>query len=318
MGMRTCFVMVACLLIVLFMVVPSAADDPLVITGDGVYLARPGGSPTEIGFDENGRLDTSVPPGSSLYFAIDNATIASHVAGYTATIRCIAGEECVELPVAIRYEQLFDSTGRNGVYHYAVQVAFYALNYEEAPILDAYVSVGTPRDKKPDQFRFAAIVQEGPLEEQMGIFSCPPDPDGLTVFVDDKEDNNTYMRLLFDDMASFSVRTGRQRPLDLSYINLVDLRIAEYYPEGEFVALTFPGEPVFDNKGTLRIFAPDAYHLHEVTDTGIIAPTYSYDEEEGCFMIEPRRLGSYLLSTVALPGDLFGQFKQNPPTGAAS
>jgi hypothetical protein len=285
-------------------------QDQPAVTGAGVYLRRPGERPILIDYDPEGRLLEGVPPGSHLYFVIDHATIAGHVAGYSAYLRLKRGEEALEGPALIRYLELFGPNGQSHGYRYTVQLSFAEGSYDTPPIVEGTVRIATKVSQKVEEFAFLATVQEGPVEPLVGEIWCEPDA-GLVSF--SHEDDHIHLH--FGEQAEFFVRTGRQGPLNLDYSTHYHHSLAARYPEGRFSSIGFLAQPVFDNVGELRLYLPESTYIYQQTARGLSSPSYTYNAEAGCFVLTTRRLGIYIFSSIALPQQELAPIKPNPPTG---
>lgn len=291
---------------------PVGEPQELPVVSGEIFLKKPGGVPMAVGFDTEHNLDTSVPPGSYIYFLIDNATLSSHLAGYSAYARLTEGDGYADTVPVIKYAEMFDENAVSIGYKYAAQLHIFEGDYQEPHKITGFIRVGS-RNIRQNEFKFSAVIQRGPLDTEISYVNCEPDI-GLYSFLHEY----AYTELAFTengaDVAGFYLRTGAQRPLNLSFSTAVDQRLQSDYPEGDFKMLTFRSGPVFDNMGVMRIYAPQSYYIYQITPKGLRSITHLYDEKSGCFIFNTRVLGTYLLSSLSLPEEAIISLKANPFT----
>lgn len=287
----------------------SAADEPY-ISADRLYVAAPDGLPCEAEFTD-GTLAAPLVPGSTLYFVIEGAGRAEDLSDYYARVQFdfskSSGEEYVGTP-SIEYRMCYDAAGnRQTGYSYLVAVPILDVSDNSAHTIRARVSL---RHQKSGSVYFTATVQpDGILVNATDIVCAGGD--NVISFSSDTH----AVRLDFED-ACFTVEIASQPSVNVGVSFLTFTDIAWAYPSARLFCLDWQHAPVFNRIGTLEIPASPGSFLYEVRGSELYDLTSTYLSSTGCFTVETRRLGSYVVSDMALTVPERTSLPENPPTGS--
>ena len=80
--------------------------------------------------------------------------------------------------------------------------------------------------------------------------------------------------------------------------------------------LTFKGDPTFNATATVRFYKEEDSYIYGVKDGKLTNVNAKWDDDEGCFILKTRTLGSYVFSDKKLSVSATTPDTQNPDTGA--
>ncbi|MDD2955521.1 MAG: hypothetical protein PHD67_04300 [Oscillospiraceae bacterium] len=132
---------------------------------------------------------------------------------------------------------------------------------------------------------------------------------------------NLYMTFAGTDV-SFEAKLAGQDPVNMYYDTYANKAIGQEYEENDLNFMNFKAKPEFDFSGTLTWYVPDedkTWYLYEINEDDTLKATNAvYNEEDVCFTLKARTLGSYLLmdgeGKVVEPEK--EEDKTNPETGS--
>ena len=298
----------ALLAAVLLCPVCEAVDGP-VIRDDEVYVAASDGVPCLASFSD-GRLEAPLFPGDTIYFVIEGADRAEDLSDLYARVLFdftgSCGEELAGTP-AIEYRMRYDAAGRRQIgYSYLVAVPIAETEERSAQELCARVSL---RRQKSGSVRFSATVQPAGALQNAAEISCTGMVCPLRF-----EDGITAVRLEFGE-AVFTVEIAGQGEANVGLCTYPFTDLAWAYPSAVLSCLDWQHEPIFNRIGVLEIPAAPGSFLYEVQGRELADRTDTYVAATGCFTLETRRLGSYVISDRALGTPERTDLPPNPLTG---
>ena len=285
-----------------------AADEPY-ISDEHVYVAAPDGVPCEAEFTD-GVLTAPLVPGSTIYFVIEGADRAEDLSDRYARVQFdfakSSGEEYVGTPT-IEYRMCYDAAGRRQIgYSYLVAVPITDAGDSDTHLICARVSL---RHQKSGSVYFSATVQSAGVLADAVEITCTGG-DNVLSFSDD----TNAVRLDFE-YAVYTVEIAGQAPVNVGVSFLPFTDIAWAYPSAELFCLDWQYEPIFNRIGTLEVPAAPGSYFYEVRGSELCDLTASYTASTGCFTVETRRLGSYVVSDRQLGTPERTELPENPPTG---
>ena len=152
------------------------------------------------------------------------------------------------------------------------------------------------------------------------VESWVEDVDDLYVY--EVEDNGAAWGTLefaaSDDEAEVEVRVYDGDKLYL-YNNMDandDVLKAYADVDADISFLNFVGEPTFNATATVRFYKEEDWHIYGVKDGKLTNVNAKWDDDEGCFILKTRTLGSYVFSDKALSVAATTPGTNNPDTGA--
>ena len=307
--MKRMAALLAALLTVLALTAVSLAQEPFV-SPEKIYVASPDGIPREVSHTK-GQLTEAVEPGSTVYFVISGASRAEDLADRYARVlftdRDGEGQEFVGDPT-IEYRMLYDAAGTRQVgYSYVIAL----------PVLEI-------QDGKPHRVRGRAALsrrQEGSvsfsfdIRENSGLAEAAEIECGEKTLLLEFPIGESYARLLFSDEISFTVNVSEQEALRIGFSQAEFTDVARTYPDASLHCMEWKNTPVFNRTGTLSIDAKPGLFLYEVRAHTLYDLTDTYSEEDAAFLVSTRRLGSYVVSDLALGETISPPAAENPPTG---
>lgn len=80
--------------------------------------------------------------------------------------------------------------------------------------------------------------------------------------------------------------------------------------------LNFPGEPTFNATAKVYFFKEEDSFIYGVKDGKLVNVNAKWDDDEGCFILKTRTLGTYVFSDKKLSVSAATTASQNPDTGA--
>ena len=86
--------------------------------------------------------------------------------------------------------------------------------------------------------------------------------------------------------------------------------------DADLTFLDFPGTPTFNATATVRFYKEEGTHIYNNKDGKLSACNAKWDDDEGCFILKTRTLGSYVFSDKALSVSTSTAADNNPDTGA--
>ncbi len=280
------------------------------ISGSHIYVAAPGEVPSEVSHT-NGELQSAVVPGSTVYFEIDNALRAEDLAGVRALIDWQEGEEMAEAP-KIEYKMMYDRTGREKIgYRYVVALPIRESAAGARFRLRGEVMVAPRLTEKEPRFAFSITAKTGSKTISADSILCQRNQ-----FVLEFGDNIGQITLMFGEVGRFDIDAEGQGRVNVGFRTDELTDIADRYSYAGLEFIDWPAHPIFNRVGQLILYSDPGRFLYELIPGGLRQIENSYVEEEEYFVINTRRLGTYVIADQPLDRVEYGPVKENPPTGA--
>ena len=93
--------------------------------------------------------------------------------------------------------------------------------------------------------------------------------------------------------------------------------IANADSDADISFLNFPAKPTFNSNATIYFYSVDEEaFIYENKDGKLVKSAAKWDEDEGCWLLKTRTLGSYVISDKALVSAAATETPDNPDTGA--
>ncbi|MCI5801552.1 MAG: hypothetical protein MR014_05145 [Oscillospiraceae bacterium] len=129
--------------------------------------------------------------------------------------------------------------------------------------------------------------------------------EGSVVFDDD---DITFGTFIFDDMdeVEYAVKMSKQDAVNMYVDSKVTdeiKSIMKKYEDADISVLNFKGAPEFDFTGTLTYYVEDEdteYFFYQVKNGKIAETAAKYDDDDACFTLKTRALGTYIISDTEL------------------
>ena len=86
--------------------------------------------------------------------------------------------------------------------------------------------------------------------------------------------------------------------------------------DADITFLNFKGAPTFNSTATVRFYKPEDSYVYAVKDGKLTNVNAKWNDEEGCFVLKTRTLGSYVFSDKKLNVAAADASTNNPDTGA--
>ena len=86
--------------------------------------------------------------------------------------------------------------------------------------------------------------------------------------------------------------------------------------DAELTFLNFPGDTTFNATATVYMYKEEDSFVYENKDGKLVNCNAKWDDDEGCFILKTRTLGSYVFSDKKLSVSAADAGTQNPDTGA--
>lgn len=131
------------------------------------------------------------------------------------------------------------------------------------------------------------------------------DPYGILYLTAADADVETEVRVYEDEKYFLESNTDADKDLLKKYAD----------SEADITFLNFVGTPTFNSNATTRFYKPDDTYVYEMKD-GKIVKEVKYNDDEGCFILKSRTLGSYVFSDKKLSVSADTPADTNPDTGA--
>ena len=141
--------------------------------------------------------------------------------------------------------------------------------------------------------------------------------------VEFEEDGESYSTMIYDvDDLSMEVRVydGDEFYLYCDTAADTDVLKANADADGDMYFYNFKGEPTFNSTAKLYFYNADEDCYVYENNNGRLTEVGKYDDDEGCWVVKARTLGSYVVSTEELVNadnsDTTEPDVENPDTGA--
>ncbi len=154
--------------------------------------------------------------------------------------------------------------------------------------------------------------------------------DNAAIFDDDDVTFATFTWDTLDELE-YAVKMSKQDAVNM----YVDTKatdeikaIMKKYEDADISVVNFKGRPDFDFTGTLTYYVEDEdteYFFYEVKDGKPVKTAAKYDDEDACFTLKTRALGTYIISDTEMDAADFASDgddktdtddKENPETGS--
>ena len=86
--------------------------------------------------------------------------------------------------------------------------------------------------------------------------------------------------------------------------------------DADITFLSFPAEPTFNATATVRFYKEEDSFIYGMKDGKLVNVNAKWDDDEGCFILKTRTLGSYVFSDKKLSVSAPAAGSENPDTGA--
>lgn len=162
-----------------------------------------------------------------------------------------------------------------------------------AYIGDANGGMTVLNNKAPYAFKFKHDVTSGSVTEK-------------NVWVTGKDDTDV---ITFDGVGEFEGNFFEQGNLFLGFNTEYIVELGDAYPDAELNFVTFPGKPMFNKWGTMRLTNPDSdendKYIYALIDGKLEAVDAKYDDDFEGYVFGAKVLGSYIISDKELDVDVF-------------
>lgn len=256
---------------------------------------------------EGGMLLEPLAPGSTLYIPIQNAQRAEDLSDSRAMAEWMEGGELVQT-LKLEYRLLYEADGETEIgYRFVLSVKFGQIpEGNEKQTISGRVAL-TRRMTHARELTLTLSPQG--VQEMGNILFCRSESMVLQA-----QEESGHLGIAFGDSALFEVDLDGQGSLDVGFSQRPVGGIAAKYPKTKMRFLSWPKEPIFDQKGTLYLYAEPDEFLYEVRDGRVLSSDAVYSDQEGTFILTTRRLSAYVITDSELgapdPEDFY-----NPPTG---
>ena len=88
--------------------------------------------------------------------------------------------------------------------------------------------------------------------------------------------------------------------------------------DADITFLSFTGEPTFNSTATVRFYKDEDSYIYGIKDGKLTNVNAKWDDDEGCFILKARTLGSYVFSDkkLSVSSSTNSAASNNPDTGA--
>ncbi|MDD2955446.1 MAG: NPXTG-anchored protein [Oscillospiraceae bacterium] len=122
------------------------------------------------------------------------------------------------------------------------------------------------------------------------------------------DDDITFGTFTFENMdeVEYAVKMSKQDAVNMYVDSKVTdeiKSIMKKYESADISVLNFKGNPDFDFTGTLTYYVEDEdedYYFYEIEDGKVVSTAAKYDDDDACFTLKTRTLGTYIISDTKL------------------
>ena len=301
-------VLLAVILLLLAWATPAVGiGEPYVVTSEA-YVASPGQLPQQVECSPSGELGEAVYPGSTVYFPIQNARRAEDLTGLRAYVDWTHGSTYCGTPM-IEYRMLYSADGEEIGYRYVVSIEINEIADSAPHTISGGLKV-SKLSANNVQAKFSFTVRLGSSTVTADSVMC----EGSS-FTLDFGKGAGQTALLFSSYARFEIDAEGQGPINVGYSTDPFGDYVESYPDNSLGFISWTYAPIFNRVGQLLIYTDESSQIYELEGDKLVACDAYYSVEYEAYVIETRRLGSYVISDGAL-GDPVEPVRTNPATGA--